>query len=658
MERRTRRFALTDSGKVTLLPIAIILLACVGVLLGRVVSARMLRADALSTSESWAASLQRSVDDLPAIVAGASPSAESSRQLADASQVGDTYRYRIWNRNGRLAFASERIPSAATPKNLADILGEKAASSALAGAETTRAGSGDEGQEPEDYAVSYIPIVSNRETIGVFEIYLDQTNDKALYERSFFLTEAIIAFMTLIAGGVPAFLAYKKMRDHREAEAEALFLAEHDPLTGLPNRRGLEERAIGAFALARRNQTQIAAVLIDLDRFKLVNDTYGHRAGDELLQAFVQRLKAAVRAEDLVARLGGDEFVVLQSGSAQPMSASKFGERLLRNLSEPFEIGGSRMSCAASIGVAIVPTDAKDWESLLSCADAALYKVKAEGGNAVCFFEAGMDSVIRERQQIEQDIRRALDTNAFQLAFQPQFNFNGHDLVGFEALLRWPAGWPAKSPVAFIPVAEESGLMVRLGSWVLEAACRAAASWNQPLKIAVNLSPVQFRQGDVVAAVEHALLSSGLDPERLELEVTESAWLQNTDAVLDQLGRLRSMGISIALDDFGTGYSSLSYLWRFPFDKVKIDRSFVSEMLTDPKATAIVNSVVALARSLDLAVTAEGVELPSQEHALSEAGCDLAQGYLFGRPIPDAQVAELIETETEKTYARAGDFVI
>jgi diguanylate cyclase (GGDEF)-like protein len=655
MDRRARRFELTDKGKIVLLPVAIILLACVGVLLGRVVSARMLRADALSTSESWAASVARTVDDLPAIVGGEPPSAESRRLLAEASQVGDTYRYRIWSRDGRLVYASERVAGATTPKSLSDVLDRNRARSVLAGAESTQTRAGDEGHDPEDFAISFIPILRGGKVIGAFEIYLDQTGDKALYERSFFLTEAIIAFMTLIAGGVPGFLAYQKMRDHRKAEAEALFLAEHDPLTGLPNRRGLEERTIGAFALARRNQSQMSAVLIDLDRFKLVNDTFGHRAGDELLQGFVQRLKSSARAEDLIARLGGDEFVVLQSGMAQPMGAARFAERLLNNLSEPFEIGGIRMGCGASIGVAIVPTDAKDWDSLLSCADAALYKVKAEGGNAVCFFQAGMDSMMRERTQVEQDMRRALDTNAFQLAFQPQFNFDGHNLVGFEALLRWPAGWPAQSPATFIPVAEESGLMVRLGTWVLESACRAAASWDQPLKIAVNLSPVQFRQGDVVAAVENALRLSGLDPERLELEVTETVWLQNTDAVLDQLARLRSMGISIALDDFGTGYSSLSYLWRFPFDKVKIDRSFVSEMLTDPKATAIVNSVVALARSLDLSVTAEGVELSTQERALCNAGCDLAQGFLFGRPIPEVQVDGLIKKETEKAAAKAGE---
>jgi diguanylate cyclase (GGDEF)-like protein len=665
MDGRTSRFKFTDNGKIVLLPVAILLLACGGVLLGRVVAAKMLRADALSTSESWATSLTRTVDDLPAIIDGEAPSAQSKRFLAEASQVGDAYRYRIWNSNGRLVYASERIAAGATPSNLAVDLGENGARSVLAGTETTQPGTGEDGNDPKNYAISFVPILRNGKVIGAFEIFLDQTSDKALYERSFFLTEAIIAIVTLIAGGVPGFLAYRKMRDHRKAEAEALFLADHDLLTGLPNRKWLEERMIGAFALSRHNHSQIAAVLIDLDRFKQINDSLGHRVGDELLQHFAQRLKGAARSDDLVARLGGDEFVVLQSCTEQPTSAARLAERLLKNLSEPFDIGGMRVRCSASIGVAIVPNDANDWDSLMSRADAALNKVKAEGGSDVCFFEAGMDAMLRERRQIEQDLRMALDMNTLQLAFQPQFKFSDRRLVGFEALVRWPADWPMQSPSVFIPVAEECGLMVRLGTWVLESACRAAANWKQPLNVAVNLSPVQFRSGDVVAVVENALRASGLEPERLELEVTETVWLQNSDEVLSQLAQLRSMGISIALDDFGTGYSSLSYLWKFPFDKVKIDRSFVSEMQTDPKATAIVNSVVAMARTLDLIVTAEGVELPAQEKALREAGCDLAQGYLFGRPIPEAQVAawiaaERIEAEpdeagSEKSFAKADE---
>jgi len=284
-------------------------------------------------------------------------------------------------------------------------------------------------------------------------------------------------------------------------------------------------------------------------------------------------------------------------------------------------------------------------DSLLSCANVALYKAKAEGRNTVCFFEAGMDSTFRERRWLEADLRRALETKAFQLAYQPLFSFHDGSLLGFEALLRWPADWKSQPPVVFIPVAEESGLIVPIGAWVLETACKTAAGWSKPLKIAVNLSPVQFQHGDIVAVIQQALRVSGLNPSRLELEVTESLWIQDTDVVLEQLARIRGMGISIALDDFGTGYSSLTYLWKFPFDMVKIDRSFVMEMETDLKASAIVSTIVALGRTLDLTVTAEGVETPAQANALREAGCDQAQGYLFGRPLSFKLANELANAD-------------
>jgi EAL domain-containing protein (putative c-di-GMP-specific phosphodiesterase class I) len=274
-----------------------------------------------------------------------------------------------------------------------------------------------------------------------------------------------------------------------------------------------------------------------------------------------------------------------------------------------------------------------------------MYKAKSEGGNTACFFQPGMDAVLRDRRRIELDLRRALDTNAFRLAYQPLLSCRDNRIVGFEALLRWPEGWSPQSPAAFIPVAEESGLMAPLGAWVLETACRYAAGWSKPLKIAVNLSPMQFRHADVVSVVKGALLKSGLEPERLELEVTEGIWLQNSDAVLDQLAQLRAMGVSIALDDFGTGYSSLAYLWKFPFDSVKIDRSFVSEMQDEPKAAAIVQTVLALAKTLQLVVTAEGVETEAQAKSLAEAGCDLAQGYLFGRPMEPSGATALIDAD-------------
>lgn len=643
MKNRVIRFFSTDIGRIVLLAAVILLLAFVGVELSRVVSANMLRADAQSTSSTWALTLAASVDDFPAVIAGTAPSDRTQRLLRDATQIGDIYRYRIWNTREHLVFTSERMSSTRPPATITERYGQRIAGSILSGSPFTRAESGEPPENPSYFADSYIPIKRNGIVIGVIETYLDQTADKVLYQRSFLFTEGIIAIAILLAGGLPGYMVYRKMLDHRAAQAEALFLADHDSLTGIPNRKRLGEAAKGALSWTRRNKKYIAALLIDLDRFKDINDSFGHSAGDEVLRVIAMRVKSTIRTEDMVARLGGDEFVVLQVGMAQPAGATSLADRLIAILSEPYDIGGLKLACGASIGVAIAPTDAEEWESLLSCADAALYKAKAEGRNTVCFFEAGMDAILRERRKLEADLQRALETKAFQLAYQPLFSFHDSSLLGFEALLRWPEGWGPQSPAVFIPVAEESGLMAPIGAWVLETACRTAASWTRPLKVAVNLSPVQFRHGDIVAVVKEALHTSGLDPARLELEVTERLWLQDTDTVLDQLTRLRAMGISIALDDFGTGYSSLTYLWKFHFDKVKIDRSFVMEMEIEPKAAAIVNTIVALGKTLNLTTTAEGVETSAQAQALSEAGCDQAQGYLFGRPISATAANALID---------------
>lgn len=655
MKRRIGVFLSSDTGKIAALVTSILLLALGGLKLAQTVSWRMLREDALSTSESWRDSLADTVDDLPAIIAGVRPADASGRSLEEASHIGDIYRYRIWDASGHLAFASERTPSAQVPHLLADLVGGKAAASILSGKESSEMESGSGPENTEYYARSFLPIERNGKLIGIFEIYLDQTADKSLYEHSFFLTESIIAIMILLAGGLPVFMVYRKMLDHRAAKAEALYLAEHDNLTGIPNRRGLEQRIGEMLSQAQRNGETVAALLLDIDHFKEINDNFGHQTGDAVLRSFAQRIKAASRGGDILARLGGDEFVLLQMGSRQPEGATALAERLMKSLADPYKFGDLEINFGASVGVAMAPGDADNWDSLLSCADAAMYKAKAEGRNTICFFEPGMDAILRERRRIEIDLRRALDSNVFRLAFQPLLSCKEQQLIGFEALLRWPDGWPQQSPAAFIPVAEESGLMIPIGAWVLEAACRAAASWKEPLKIAVNLSPMQFRHGDVHAAVEKALQVSGLPPNRLELEVTESVWLQNSDAVLEQLQRLRKLGISIALDDFGTGYSSLSHLWQFPFDIVKIDRSFVSEMETESKAAAIVHSIVSLARTLHLTVIAEGVETRSQAQTLAEAGCDQAQGYLFGRPMTGDQARVFIEAACSRSTCAASE---
>jgi diguanylate cyclase (GGDEF)-like protein len=645
LKNRIIRFLSTDIGTIVSLGAMILLLGFGGVILSRAVAANMLRSDARLTSDVWAATLTENAD-IPAIIAGSIPSDKIKNLLENATQVGDLYRIRIWSKTGLLIFSYERGKSATEQTTtLAERRGQQMIDSVLSGSTFTEEHVGNSAQDPPYFAESYVPIKRDGNVVGILEIYLDQTFDRAAYHRSFLSTGGIIAFTVLLAGGLPGFMVYRKMLAHRIAQAEALFLAGHDSLTGIANRKMLGEAAKNALALSRRNKSWVAALLIDLDRFKDINDSFGHGTGDEVLRTFAMRLNSSIRIEDMAARLGGDEFVILQVGMTQPDGAISLADRIMEILSQPYSIGVLELSCGASIGVAIGPTDAEEWDPLLSCADAALYKAKAEGSNTIRFFEPGMDAIFHERRRLEIDLRCALMTRAFQLAYQPLFCFRDGSLLGFEALLRWPEGWVPQSPATFIPVAEDSGLIVPIGTWVLESACKTAATWTKPLKIAINLSPVQFRHGEIVAIVEKALNASGLDPTRLELEVTESLWLQDTDAVFDQLTRLRTMGVSIALDDFGTGYSSLTYLWKFPFDTVKIDRSFVTAMDLDPKAGAIVKTIVSLGRTLDLTITAEGVETPAQARALHEAGCDQAQGYLFGRPLSASSASELIDAD-------------
>jgi diguanylate cyclase (GGDEF)-like protein len=633
-----------DGRRILLLASVVLLVAFDGVRLSQFVSENMLRADAQSTVSAWAGSLAASADDIPAIIAGTAPRARTDHLLRDATEVGAIYRFKIWDRTGHTVFSSERTsyPSMATTSTNSEW--KTIAASVLSGTTHTDISAGKSPQNPPYFAKCYLPLTQNGAVIGILEVSLDQTADHALYQRSFLFTQSIITIAVLLAGGIPGLMVYRKMRDHRQAQAEALFLAEHDSLTGLANLRMLAETANGALSCSRRNNSYVAALVIDLDRFKEINDTFGHTVGDEALKIVATRLKSAIRAEDMVARLGGDEFVVLQVGMNQPHGATYLATRLLKLLAEPCKINGLELVCAASIGVAISPTDIDNWDGLLSRAEIALCRAKGSSRGNASFFENGMDEMYRTRRRLEADLRRAMDMSAFHLDYQPVIDLKRGGLVGFEALLRWPEGWEPQSPATFIPVAEETGLIVPIGAWVLKTACDEAAAWTTPLNIAVNLSPLQFSHGDIVAIVDEALKSSGLDPCRLELEVTESLWLQNSETVLHKLAQLRSRGISIALDDFGTGYSSLSYLWKFPFDKVKVDRSFVSQMEIDPKAAAIVETVVALGRTLDLTITAEGVETPEQAKALKEAGCDHGQGYLFGRPLSAAAAIELISS--------------
>jgi diguanylate cyclase (GGDEF)-like protein/PAS domain S-box-containing protein len=424
------------------------------------------------------------------------------------------------------------------------------------------------------------------------------------------------------------------------AEAEIAYMACHDALTGIGNRAVLQEKLEEALARLRRRQETFAVLLLDLDGFKHVNDTLGHAAGDELLKELAGRLKSSLRETDVLTRLGGDEFAIIQSSEANQREAViALAVRVLEIVARPFELDGQNVTIGTSIGIALAPEDAANSGDLLKKADLALYCVKSKGRNNFRFFDTEMSKGATERLQLLADMRAALIRKEFELYYQPVFDAKSQRPCGAEALVRWRH--PVEgllSPDRFIPLAEETGLMEPLGEWILEQACADAASWPDDIKVAVNLSAVQFRSEKLFDIILCALVESGLPSERLELEITESVLMQDADSYGVVLQQLKNIGISIALDDFGTGYSSLSYMTSFPFDKVKIDKSFTQGLTNRPDCAAIVASVLTLARGLDIAVTAEGVETLQQFDLLRVAGVHQVQGYLFGRPGPLAEL--------------------
>ncbi len=436
---------------------------------------------------------------------------------------------------------------------------------------------------------------------------------------------------------------FEDITEWLEAQAKISHMARHDALTSLPNRVLFHEQLEQGLRRTGSGD-QLAVLCLDLDHFKDINDSLGHPVGDALLKEVGRRLKQTVGESGTVARLGGDEFAVVQIGRSEEAAARSLAGRLVEVTSAPYEIDDHQILIGVSIGISLSPQDSSNPDELLKNADLALYRAKADGRGTYRFFETGMDARAQARRLLEMDLRAALQRSEFEAYYQPIRDVVSGRVVAFEALLRW--NHPQRgliSPIDFIPLAEETGLIVQLGEFVLRAACADAATWPEDVDLAVNLSPVQFKNPNLIASVTGALAASGLDARRLELEITESVLLQNSEATLATLHELRTMGLRISLDDFGTGYSSLSYLRSFPFDKIKIDRSFVSELATRDDSMAIIRAVTGLGRSLGIVTTAEGVENDAQLELLRREGCDQAQGYLFSKPRPASDVAIMLD---------------
>jgi diguanylate cyclase (GGDEF)-like protein len=448
---------------------------------------------------------------------------------------------------------------------------------------------------------------------------------------------------------------HEDITEQRRSEVKIEYMAHHDALTDLANRVLLNQRLEHALGQSIRPEQMVAVHHLDLDQFKAVNDTFGHPAGDKLLKIVAERLRGLVRETDTIARMGGDEFAIVQAPITDPSEATSLAQRFIASMSEPFDIDGHQAAIGASVGIAVGPGDGLRPDKLLRNADLALYRAKGDGRGTFRFFEPAMDLQMQTRRIVELDLRKALPAGEFELYYQPVVNLASNEISGFEALIRW--NHPERgvvSPATFIPMAEEIGFIVPIGEWVIRQACATAAQWPGNLHVAVNISAVQFRSPGLMRVIVGALATSGLHPTRLEIEITETVLLHNKEATLAVLHQLRALGIRIAMDDFGTGYSSLTYLQSFPFDKIKIDRSFVKDITESTGSLNIVRAVAALANGLGMMATAEGVETREQLDRIASEGCTEMQGFLFSKPLPAQEIERLFLSgrEAQKVLSR------
>jgi diguanylate cyclase (GGDEF)-like protein len=480
--------------------------------------------------------------------------------------------------------------------------------------------------DPEDYIVELLEDIAQGKT--------SHDISEAADGRAFSIVRKPIA-----GGGWIA--THEDITDRQRAEERIVHMARHDALTDLPNRVTLRERLDHELKRVKRGES-LAVLCLDLDHFKSVNDTLGHPIGDELLKVVAERLRRCTREPDTIARLGGDEFAIIMTGMEDPANAVALAKRIRESITKPYHLDGHQILADISIGISLAPADAIEADQLLKNADMALYGAKADGRGVYRFFEPEMDARMKARRELDMDLRKALINAEFELYYQPLVNLQDNEIVAFEALLRW--NHPARgliSPAEFIPVAEETGLIIPLGEWVLRRACEETANWPADIKVAVNLSPAQLKSRNLTEVVVSALANSGMPAHRLQLEITETVLMHNTFNTLATLHQLRALGVQIAMDDFGTGYSSLSYLRSFPFDKIKIDRSFIQDLSNGAEPLAIVHAVTGLAKSLNMISTAEGVETQQQLEKLQSVGCTEMQGFLFSRARPAAEVVRM-----------------
>lgn len=619
----------------------------------RTESERGLGRGAERTAVRWVQLARLAVPDLALAMSGGNITPAARAQMLQLARSGDVFRFKLFDSQGRRVLLSDELarpgalpepdvrpnlqpgesdgigqgpPGAATPGLRSKVLGGQVHSDVI---RATRPGL------PAVYSETYVPLLQDGKVLGVVQVHVDQVEYAESIRQGVQRGLGAILLFALVMLAFGLYHLWLRMGQQRGAHARVRYMAHHDALSGALNRASFTEVLEQAAWRRGEGGPSFSLLCIDLDRFKEVNDSLGHAAGDEVLRLATQRLNDAVREGDKVARLGGDEFAILLLGVASVEAVTPLAQRVVQALAQPFEVADQRVRCGGSVGIAIHGLDATDPDDLLGKADLALYRAKANGRGTFSFYDVAMDRQMQARRELTRDLRGAIAGDQLALFYQPLYSNDGVTLIGYEALLRWQhPTLGSVPPTEFIPLAEETGLIESIGQWVLNRACLDAVTWPDPLTVAVNLSAAQFTSGDLVGTVTQALADSGLDAQRLELEITESLLMNNTEDVMATLRALADMGVPIAMDDFGTGYSSLAYLWRFPFDKVKIDRAFTHNLGHDAKVGLIVRSIITLAHSLDIRVNAEGVETPSQMAVLQEHGCDELQGFLLGRPRP------------------------
>ena len=616
----------------------------------KVTTDHLIDTDATTSARDWANFVAANVKDLEQIANGEQPSSSSLAFFEATRKAGQVYRYLIFNREGysQLVADHDRIA-------LVDLseFNTEAARAGQRGQPQVSIKTGAAADQPSHFAEAYVPVMVNGRPVAIVAAFVNETEQRSNFFYDFMVAAISLCLLTGAAFGIPAVAWYFRTLEKQQADRRIRFLAHHDPLTGLANRGRLIERLERVLAVLPSVGGQIAIHFIDLDHFKEVNNSFGHDGGDFLLNTIGQRLSVLTRMEDLVARLGGDEFVVVQTAVGKNTEAEAFSQRIASMLQEPMYFKEQEIKTNVTIGVALAPSDGHTSERLLKSADLALYSGKVAGRNCIRFFTPEMDEALRARLTLEKLLRDAVANNRFELHYQPMYEINGNKLIGFEALVRLPGPDGALiPPTTFIPIAEEMRLIDRIGQWVLREACQTATTWPNDLTVAVNLSPAEFESGAIVDSVAAALKESGLNPHRLELEITETLLLGNSEKTMHDLQKLKAMGISIVMDDFGTGYSSLSYLWKFPFDKIKIDRSFMESFeKSGGNVETVVKSIIALGREMHMQVTVEGVETLDQVDFLNKADADQVQGFYFGRPVPAAEVSSDIFADYRNTAA-------